>query len=112
MNTHRIFVIKLIHSVIYFFMVACLIYIFYCGIVGRYDWTLLAALIAIFLEGAALLLNHGECPLTTLARQSGDPNGSVTDIFLPMWCARQTFRVSIVVVAIELVLLSVGYFGQ
>jgi hypothetical protein len=111
MNKKRIFVIKLVHSVIFFFMVACLAYILYCAITGRYDWTLLIALTAIAGEGLVLLVNHGQCPFTGLARKYGDPNGSVTDLFLPMWCARHTFKISMVVVIIEVIWLAWGYFG-
>ena len=92
-------------------MVACLVYILYCAIAGRYDWTLLAALIAIFIEGLALLLNRGRCPLTSLAEKYGAANGAVTDIFLPDWMTRHTFKVSMVLVAIELVWLAWGYFS-
>jgi len=44
MHNKKIFAVKLIHSIIFFFMVACLAYILYCAIAGRYDWTLLVAL--------------------------------------------------------------------
>jgi len=111
MRSKKIFAIKLIHSFIFLFMVACLVYILYCAIAGRYDWTLLFTLAAISLEGLVLLLNHGKCPFTDLARKYGDPNGSVTDIFLPMWCARHTFKISMVVVTIELIWLAWGYFS-
>ena len=111
MRNRKIFAVKLVHSVIFLFMVACLVYILYCAITGRYDWTLLIALIAISIEGLVLLVNHGQCPFTGLARKYGDPNGSVTDIFLPMWCARHTFKISMVVVTIELIWLAWGYFS-
>jgi hypothetical protein len=110
MNTRKIFFIKLVHSVIFFFMVACLVYVFYCALAHRYDWALLLALIALATEGLALLLNQGRCPLADLARKHGDPNDKVTDIFLPLWCAPYTFKVSTVVVIIELIWLAWGYF--
>ena len=107
----KIFIIKLVHSIIFFIMVFSLIYIFYCAVTGRYDWTLLVAIGAILVEGMALLLNKGKCPLTTLAMKLGAASGSVTDIFLPMWCAQHTFRISVIVVIIELIWLSIGYFA-
>jgi len=112
MHLNKIFLIKFIHSIIFIFMSICLIYILYCGIRQIYDWTLLTALIAISLNGLALLINHGECPLTTLAKKYGDPNGSVTDILLPMFCARNVFKVSMVLVTVELILLGFGYFTK
>ena len=110
MHVNRIFLIKSIHSIIFIFMSLCLLYILYCALARVYDWTLLVALGAIFLEGGVLILNHWQCPLTSLARKCGDPNGSVTDIFLPMWFARHTFKVSTILFAVELILLGVGYF--
>lgn len=106
----RIFIIKLVHSIIFFIMVFCLIYILYCAVTGRYDWTLLLALGTLSAEGIALLLNRGTCPLTALAVKLGAASGSVTDIFVPMWCARHTFKISVVVVIIELIWLGIGYF--
>ncbi len=110
MNTKKIFTIKFIHSIIFFFMVACLAYILYCAIAGRYDWTLLVALAAIFVEGLALLLNRWRCPLTSLAEKYGAASGAVTDIFLPEWLTRHTFKVSTALVIIELIWLAWGYF--
>ena len=110
MENNKVFTIKLVHSVIFFFMVACLCYILYCGIARRYDWTLLVALGAICLEGLALLFNRGKCPFTDLAEKYGAASGTVTDIFLPMWFTRHVFKIAVVVVIIELILLGVGYY--
>ena len=112
MRNQKIFIIKFVHSVIFIFMVACLAYILYCAIVRRYDWTLLTALAAISVEGLALLLNHGRCPLTSLAEKHGAANGAVTDIFLPDWLTRHTFKIAMVWVAIELIWLAWGYFSR
>lgn len=93
-------------------MFACLFYILYCAITRTYDWTLLLALGAILIEGLALMLNRFKCPLTTIAQKYGAEKGTITDIFLPMWCARNTFKFSAVLFSAELVLLSIGYFPQ
>jgi hypothetical protein len=110
MHTRTIFVIKFIHSVIFIFMVACLGYILFCAAARRYNVTLLIALAAICIEGLALLFNRGRCPLTSLAEKHGALNGAVTDIFLPDWLTRHTFKVSTALVIIELVWLAWGYF--
>jgi hypothetical protein len=112
MHHKKIFAIKFVHSVIFIFMVACLVYILYCAIAGRYDWTLLAALVAISVEGLALLLNRGRCPLTSLAEKYGAVNGAVTDIFLPDWLTRHTFKIATILVVIELIWLGRGYFTK
>jgi hypothetical protein len=92
-------------------MLACLVYILYCGITGTFGLFLLVALVAIFAEGMALILNGWQCPLTTFAERLGAERGSVTaDMFLPAVVARNTFRVSTMLFVAELVLLSVRYF--
>ena len=82
-NKKKIFVIKLIHSILFFLMAFCLFYILYCAITDKYDWTLLIAMVIIILEGLSLVFNRRRCPLTTLAEKYGAEKGSVTDIFLP-----------------------------
>jgi hypothetical protein len=111
-NKQKVFIIKLVHSIIYFFMVACLIYILYCAIARRYDWTLLVALGAILFEGLVLLINRGTCPFTPLAEKYGAARGSVTDLFLPEWLSRHTFRISTIVFIIELIWVAIGYFTR
>ncbi len=109
-NKKKIVYIKLIHSVIFLFMVTCLVYIFYCAVVGRYDWMLLIALAAIFVEGIVLIINRWTCPFTKLAQKYGDENGAVTDLFIPTRYARHTFNVFTVIFIIELIWLAWGYF--
>ncbi len=106
----RLFYIRFIHTLIFFFMSACLVYVLYAGITKTYNLLLLLAICAIFVEGLALLLNRGRCPLTTLAERHGAEKGSVTDIFLPGWIARNVFRVSVVLFPLELALLVLRYF--
>jgi hypothetical protein len=110
-NKTKLFIIKFVHSIIFFFMVACLVYILYCAVARRYDWTLLIALGAILIEGMALLLNRFRCPMTSLAERCGAERGTATDLFLPEWCSRHTFKVSTVIFIIELIWLAVGYFS-
>ena len=105
-----LFLIKSIHSTIFIFMSSCLIYILYCGVTKTYNWIVFAAIMAIFIEGLALLLNHWQCPLTSLARKYGDEKGSVTDMFCPKWFVPHVFKVSTVLFVIGLVLLSLNYF--
>jgi len=91
-------------------MAACLLYVLYCGITKTYNWILYLTIGAIFVEGLALLLNRGRCPLTTLAEKHGAEKGSVTDMFCPKWFVPHVFRVSTVLFTAELALLGFGYF--
>jgi hypothetical protein len=111
-NTKKILILKVVHSVIYWIMVACLLYILYCAVARRYDWTLGVAVGFILVEALALAVNRFRCPLTTLAERWGSDHGAITDIFLPPWLARNTFRISTAVFVIELVWLAVGYFTK
>jgi len=74
-------------------MNACVGYIYYAALVRSDGWYPYLAIGLVCAEGAALLLNRGRCPLTTLALRYGAARGSVTDIFLPGWAAARVFPV-------------------
>jgi hypothetical protein len=109
---NRLLAIKLVHTIIFFFMWVCLAHVLYCSITKTYNWALLLALSTILIEGLALIFNHWQCPMSTLARKYGDEKGSVTDIFLPAWYTRHVFQISSVLFAGGLVLLDLGHFFQ
>ncbi len=111
MISKKVFVIKFIHSILFLFLVFCLFYVLYCAITRTYDWTLLAAICVILIDGLAIVLNRGRCPLTTLAEKYGAEDGAVTNIFLPKWCARYVFKFFTVFFVFELVWLGIVYFG-
>lgn len=109
--TTRIFVIKLVHSLIYLFMTACLGYLFYAGLTATYDWKLLFAIGMILLETIVLALSGWRCPLSTLARKLGDETGNdlLSDYVLPRWATRLTVPFCTLVFISGLVLLFVSY---
>ena len=111
MEKGRIFYIKLVHTIIFIFMVACLAYILFCCIARVFNLLLLLAIGVILLEGVVLLLNNGRCPFTTLAEKYGSGHGAVTDLFLPDWLARNTFRIFTTLFVLELIVLAVRYWG-
>lgn len=108
--SNKIFFIKLFHTFIFVFMVACLVYIFYSGVTKIFNWILFLAIIAILIEGIALMLNKWRCPLTTLAEKYGAEKGSITDMFLPAIISRNVFKITIVLFPAELVFLGIRYF--
>ncbi len=71
---------------------------------------LLIAIIAILIEGLALILNKWRCPLASLAEKYGAEKGSVTDIFLPDVISRNVFKITVVLFPAELILLDIRYF--
>ncbi len=110
MPNKQVIYIKLVHSVIFFFMVICLCFILYAAVTGTYNWILVVALGAIVLEGIILILNRWQCPLTNLAKKYGDEKGTITDIFLPAWLAPYTFIIFGAFFAVGIALLAFGYF--
>ncbi len=91
-------------------MSSCIIYVLYCGITKTYNWILLLAISAVLFEGIVLIVNHCQCPLTTLAEKHGAEKGSVTDMFYPKWFVPHVFRISTVALVIGLILLGLNYF--
>jgi hypothetical protein len=88
-----IFQIKFIHTVIFWILTGCIVFAFWSGAMNRIsNWTLVA-IAAVILEGIALLLFKGKCPLTVLAERMGAEHGSVADIFLPKWFSDRLFPI-------------------
>ena len=110
-RVNKLFLIKLVHTIIFILMSLALVYILYSGVTGTYNWILFFAIVAIWIEGAVLIFNHFQCPFTNLARRYGDKKGSVTDMFYPKWFVPHVFRVSTVLFVIGLVLLGFRYFA-
>jgi hypothetical protein len=79
--------IKAIHTVAWFSIESCTIYLLYAGLRKQSDRR--AAIAAAVVGGESLIFaaNGFRCPLTNLAQQFGAEQGSVTDSFLPRWFA-------------------------
>lgn len=88
---HKIFWVKFVHSLIFFLMTACILYVLYSGLFNRAGWWTVFCIVLVFVEFTALGLNRGRCPLTTLAENMGAEDGSITGIFLPRWLAHRVF---------------------
>ena len=88
-----IFQIKLVHTIIFWVLSACVAYALFSGVMDRITtWTWIAVG-AVILEGVVLLAFGGVCPLTLLAERQGAARGSVADIFLPKWLADRIFPI-------------------
>jgi hypothetical protein len=88
-----ILAIKLLHSLIFFFLSGCILYILYCGITNRYSTRTTIAIILVSFEGLLLAINDWKCPLTTLAQSLGAPQADVASLFLPRWFADHIFGI-------------------
>ena len=90
MSDHRraLAVVKGIHTIIWAFVEAAMVYLLASGAAGRSDRRAGAAAAIVGAESLVFLANGARCPLTGLAESLGAEDGSVTDIYLPGWLAR------------------------
>ena len=79
--------VKVIHTLVWFSIESCMVYLVYAGFAQKTDRR--AAFAATVVGGESLIFaaNGFRCPLTDVAESLGDDDGSVTDIFLPRWFA-------------------------
>lgn len=79
--------IKTFHTLAWFSIEACVVYLLYAGFTRQSDRR--AAIAAAVVGGESLIFaaNGFRCPLTRLADSLGARSGSVTDIYLPGWFA-------------------------
>jgi hypothetical protein len=109
---NKVLLIQVLHSLVFFYMAACLIYILYAGITMTFNWILLVAVASMVTEGVVVMFNQWRCPLTLLAEKYGAKKGTITDIFFPDFIARHVFRVSFPVLIVGLIYLVFRYFAR
>ena len=80
--------IKLLHTAIWAFLVACIVMIPVFSLANRLDWALGMSVI-VLAECGVLALNRGRCPLTDLAARYTKDRVENFDIYLPRWLARR-----------------------
>jgi hypothetical protein len=112
-TTNRLAVvsIKTVHTLIFLFMSASILYILYAGLTRTYDALLVAAFAALILEIVVYLANGLRCPLTKLAQNYGDPTGNdlIADLFLPPAFARRIPPVCGGLFALSVIVLIANY---
>ncbi|GAB3326481.1 hypothetical protein GCM10027451_51820 [Geodermatophilus aquaeductus] len=84
----RLAVIRSVHTAAWFSIESCVGYLLWSGAVGRSDRRAAAAAAVVAGECLVFAGNGFRCPLTGLAEAAGAASGSVTDIYLPRWFAR------------------------
>jgi hypothetical protein len=87
-NKAKLIFIKLIHTAIWLFFVAIILYILYCGLADELTTFTGVAIGLVILEGLILLIFKMKCPLTLLARKYSQSVKDNFDIYLPNWLAR------------------------
>lgn len=91
--TRTVFYIKLVHSLLFFLIGICTIYVFIAAALDHITWLTWMAFGVAVVELLALVFNEWRCPLTDLAENMGAEVGSVADLFLPKWLSDNLFRV-------------------
>ena len=96
--------VKLVHTLAWFTIETCMVYVLYAGLRGRSDRRAGIAAAVVALETAVFAANGFRCPLTEVARNLGDGTGSVTDIYLPRWLAGNlpAIHVPLIILAVAL----------
>ncbi len=101
-----IFVIKALHTAVFFVASGCVFYALGCGIAGRASRRLLIAAIAgPTAIGVLWWLNGRECVMSSMIYRLAGGDRTTPDIFLPDWFARwiMTGSTALLAVAVGLV---------
>ncbi|MFC8522495.1 MULTISPECIES: hypothetical protein [Micrococcaceae] len=79
--------VRAVHTLAWFSIESCVIYVLYTGLAGRTDRRVGWAAAVVAAESLVFAGNGFRCPLTGIAERYGAERGSVTDIYLPRWFA-------------------------
>jgi hypothetical protein len=80
--------IKALHTLAWFSIESCMVYVVYAGFIGRFDRRTAVAAGVVAVESLIFVANGCRRPLTQVAERLGADRGSVTDIYLPQKFAR------------------------
>jgi hypothetical protein len=96
--------IKTIHTLTWFSIELCMVYLLYAGFAKRSDRSVMVATVIVGGESLIFAANGFHCLLTKLAESFGADNGSVTDIYLPKWFAHYlpAIHVPLIILAVFL----------
>jgi len=84
----KLFILKILHTVVWAIFVFMIGYILFTGIRNRINWFTYLSIAAVFMEGIVLLIFKWKCPMTLVARRYTDSQDSNFDIFLPKIIAK------------------------
>lgn len=96
--------VKSFHTLAWFLIEACMVYLLFAGVRGQTDKRSAVAACVVAGETLIFAANGFHCPLTSVAKNLGDETGSVTDIYLPRWLARNlpAIHVPLILLAVAL----------
>jgi hypothetical protein len=88
-NNTAIFLIKFVHTLIFLFFAGCIGVVVYSALTGWITNLTWIAFWLVVLECVIFVGNGWRCPLTNYAERLGAANGSVADLFVPLWFAKR-----------------------
>jgi len=103
-RSEKLTLIKIIHTLIWFFFVSVIFYIVFSGVTNQVNILTWICIGLVFLEGAVLLIFRMSCPLTVVARKYSNSQKANFDIFLPNWLAKYNKIIFTSIFAIGVVL--------
>lgn len=104
--SRAVFYIKLIHSLLFFLIGICTVYVFITALLNHINWLTWAAFSVAIIEILILSFNQWRCPLTDMAERRGAEVGSVADLFLPAWLSDRLFIIFGIIFSITCVMLA------
>jgi hypothetical protein len=102
----RLLLIKIIHTLVWFFFNAVIFYLFYAVVINKIDKWVWIGIGLFALEGIILLLFKMKCPLTVVARKYSDSSKDNFDIFLPNWLAKNNKLIYTIFLAVIIIILA------
>jgi hypothetical protein len=96
--------IKTVHTLAWLSVESCMAYVLYAGLARRSDRRAAGAAAVVAGESLIFVGNRCRCPLTQVAEQLGAEKGSVTDIYLPGWFARNLPAIHVPLIFLAIVL--------
>jgi hypothetical protein len=85
--TTALVLVKLVHTVVWAVLAACVLAIPVAAHLGRLD-AAMVLIVIVLVEVLVLLLNRWRCPLTGVAARYTAARADNFDIYLPAWLAR------------------------
>lgn len=102
-NETKLVLVKLLHTAVWWLMVAATAYALWASLVDRIDGWFFACIGLIVAEVAVLVARRFKCPLTSVAERYTDARDPAFDIYLPSWVAKHNVRIFSVVFVVSIV---------
>jgi hypothetical protein len=106
-DVRKLALIRGVHTAAWFSIESCVGYLLWSGATGRSDRRAAGAAAVVAGECLVFAADGFRCPMTGLAERAGATSGSVTDIYLPQWFAR-----NLPAIHLPLLVLIVGLHGR